>query len=249
MADGTFLDSYKLRYLDLNGNYRTTIIDKHPDTCPVCGKGIEAKFVTAHGKIYDDPFRSSLLVQSVFRCPRIDCQAIFIACYYSVASRRFQSGEYVFLKNTGVISFYEEERFDDEIINLSPRFIKVFSQSKNAEDMNLDELCGFGYRKALEFLIKDFLCTIEPNEKKNIKEMSLGNLIVNKISDEDIKKLSGLAKEIGNDEAHYEKRLKKLTVEDMKKLIKLTAHRISDLLMTSRYKKIYDKLTKKPKKH
>ena len=36
-------------------------------------------------------------------------------------------------------------------------FLTIYNQSLSAEDNNLDQIAGIGYRKALEFLIKDYL--------------------------------------------------------------------------------------------
>lgn len=40
---------------------------------------------------------------------------------------------------------------------ISPRFVTIYEQAMRAAQMGYDELVGMGYRKALEFLIKDYL--------------------------------------------------------------------------------------------
>lgn len=148
--------SFELSYQDINGQTDSVIIDKYPDTCPVCEHGIEAKQLGAWGQSYSD-YGSGHLVQAVFRCPRIDCQVVFIAYYASFpGSRSYGSNDYVFLKNSFVRHYFKPEQFDREIEELSPNFVKIYTQTKIAEEMGLDLICGPGYRKALEFLIKDF---------------------------------------------------------------------------------------------
>ncbi|OGG11088.1 hypothetical protein A2Z00_01710 [Candidatus Gottesmanbacteria bacterium RBG_13_45_10] len=158
--------------------------------------------------------------------------------YYasSPGSRSYGSDNYVFLKNSFVRPYFKPEQFDKEIEELSPDFVKICTQAKIAEEMELDLICGPGYRKALEFLIKDFLIKAKGKESKYVKDHKLGWLIANDIDSEKIKITSGLAKDLGNDETHYEKKIGVLTIEDMKKLIILTSHWITDEILTDGYK-------------
>ena len=48
-----------------------------------------------------------------------------------------------------------KQDFSERLKELSPKFIEIYQQSQIAEDAGLSELCGMGYRKALEFLVKD----------------------------------------------------------------------------------------------
>lgn len=245
MAESASLQTYNLEYLDLNNHRNAVLIDKKPDTCPVCGKGVQVQFITAHGKKPD--YDKGHYVQVVFKCPRIECQALFTAYYTSPSwyrgSRTYD--ERVYLQKTFIRPYFADEDFDDEIKSLSLKFVDIFSQASIAESMALIDICGAGYRKALEFLIKDYLCLIKSDKKESIINSSLGSLIHNEVDDEKIKKLAGLAKDIGNDETHYDKRLEKLSLEDMKKLIKLTIHWISASLLTDEYSEIYDQLISK----
>lgn len=45
--------------------------------------------------------------------------------------------------------------FSDIINEISPGFVKIYNQAHEAEIRLLDDIVGGGYRKALEFLIKD----------------------------------------------------------------------------------------------
>ena len=228
--------SLELSYQDPNGQTDSVIIDKYPDRCPVCENGIEAKFFGAWGKSYSDYGRGHL-VQAVFGCPHLDCQTVFIAYYASApGSRSFGSDDYVFLKNTFVRPYFKPEKFDKEIEQLSPNFVKIYTQAKIAEEMGLDLICGPGYRKALEFLIKDFLISAKSKGSKYVKSHQLGWLIAKDIDSEKIKITSHLAKDLGNDETHYERKIQNLTLEDMKKLITLTSHWITDEMLTDGYK-------------
>lgn len=228
--------SFKLDYLDLNGQTDSVIIDKYPDRCPVCENGIEAKFFGAYGKSYSN-YRSGHSVQAIFSCPRLDCQTVFIAYYASFyGSRSYSPDDYVFLQNAFIRPYFKPEEFEEEIKTLSQNFVEIYTQAKTAEEMGLVLICGPGYRKALEFLIKDFLIKAKSKKATYVKNHKLGWLIAKDVDSEKIRITSGLAKDFGNDETHYEKRIEKLTIEDMKKLIKLTWHWITDEILTEGYK-------------
>ena len=70
--------------------------------------------------------------------------------------------------------------------------------------MSLLEVCGVGYRKALEFLIKDFVIEgKEPEVVKRIKTIQLAPCIENYVTDLNVKNVSKRAVWLGNDETHY----------------------------------------------
>ena len=52
---------------------------------------------------------------------------------------------------------HKKRKFQKEIEELSPDFVKIYGEAEFAEQENLGEICGVGYRKGLEFVIKDYL--------------------------------------------------------------------------------------------
>lgn len=227
------LGSQELIYKDSNDHEGAVHIDKEPDVCPVCDRGIEPLWIDAYGFTREV---QGHYVQSIYKCPRLDCQAVFISFYTSAQSHNRRTGSgYVFLRNTQVVPYIEIEKFSDEIEELSEMFVKIYTQAKTAEDMGLDEVCGAGYRKALEFLVKDYVIATDPESEKEVKELSLGLVIANKIDDEKIRTTAGLAKDKGNDEIHYIKKMEKLSLKDMKKLIRLTTNWIANELLYNNY--------------
>ncbi|EOJ20315.1 DUF4145 domain-containing protein [Enterococcus faecalis] len=110
-----------------------------------------------------------------------------------------------------------------EIQEKFPEFVKIMKQSQEAEDANLDQLAGMGYRKALEFLVTDFLLEY-PQEGasedwlKNPKT-SLSSKIA-KLPKERTKNLSKAISFIGNDETHYSKRHPEQDVKSIKMFLK-----------------------------
>lgn len=123
----------------------------------------------------------------------------------------------------------------DGIGDISPNFVKIYSQATEAEKLGLDELDGIGYRKALEFLIKDYLCSKFPQESDNIKSKFLGPCIKEYVEDQNIKVCAERAVWLANDETHYERRWHDKDKNDLNLLLQLTLHWISNDLLTKKY--------------
>jgi hypothetical protein len=78
--------------------------------------------------------------------------------------------------------------------------------------------------KALEFLIKDYLCRLRPDDADEIKRVQLGPYIENYVDNEKVKSTAARAVWLGNDETHYLRKWEDKDLEDLKKLIQLTVH-------------------------
>ena len=124
---------------------------------------------------------------------------------------------------------------DKEIGEISPQFIQIYNQANRAEQEGLDQICGAGYRKALEFLIKDYAIHEEPDNKENIKSAFLGNCISKYIQDEKINSVMTRATWLGNDEVHYIRVWNDKDLQDLKKLIFLTIKWIKYNMETMKY--------------
>ena len=89
--------------------------------------------------------------------------------------------------------------FSDNINELSPTFVSLYNQASVAEtNIQIYGLAGIGYRKSLEYLIKDYLIKIKHQDKDTIIKMDLGNC-VNKLEGQ-IKTIAKASIWIGNDE-------------------------------------------------
>lgn len=84
---------------------------------------------------------------------------------------------------------FEKHSFDENITNLSPQFDKIYNQALAAELSGLDEIAGLGYRKALEFLVKDFAISEHPDDAEEIKKLMLSPCIKKYVDDARIKTL------------------------------------------------------------
>ncbi|WP_061414068.1 DUF4145 domain-containing protein [Lactococcus sp. DD01] len=76
------------------------------------------------------------------------------------------------------------------------------------------------YRKAFEFLVKDFASYKNPDKDEDIKTNSLNNVIDMFYKEMPmIKELLHITRRIGNDETHYYREFTNIDIEDLKKSI------------------------------
>lgn len=193
--------------------------------CPVCKHAIAPTYVTSTLNTE----RTATVVN--YCCA---CQSVFITNYEVQKSG----------KSTGQIDYYDgnvleslpnrfkQEVFDENIVSLSPQFVKIYNQALAAETQGLDEIAGIGYRKALEFLVKDFAIHEHPNAIDDIKTVRLAKCIENYIDDQRIATLAEKSAWIGNDETHYVRKQEHRDVSDMKKFIKAMLYFIGMVLTT-----------------
>ena len=165
-----------------DGNEAYVSVENYPDTCPFCGKGVE--FKNCHTFI--DSHRGNL--QIVFQCPRNDCRKFVMGLYqFSHAERVGYPDSY----EEDIYALHEllppkpisKRDFAPELREISPTFVEIYNQAYATEQLGLEQICGVGYRKALEFLVKDFACLENPGATEHIKNMFLGNCIRDYISD------------------------------------------------------------------
>lgn len=121
---------------------------------------------------------------------------------------------------------YSEQQFDVNIQGLSPQFVKIYNQAFEAENRQLDEIAGIGYRKALEFLVKDYCKHTHPEKGAEIERLLLGKCISDYIENRSITTLASRAVWIGNDETHYTRKHEDRDIADMKRFIQAMVHYI-----------------------
>jgi hypothetical protein len=161
-------------------------------------------------------------------CPDEKCQKAFIG-YYNIITNS-SSAHYSGRTSKGNL---EGRSFSEKITEISPSFVTIYNQAFIAEQQELYEICGVGYRKALEFLIKDYAILKNGDKKENIEKSYLGPVIDKYIDDVKIKSVSKRAVWIGNDETHYIRKWEGKDLSDLKKLIELTVHWIEMEILTS----------------
>lgn len=191
------------------------------DECPYCHKSIHPKFIDG----YTDDSKNA---QVILRCTNLDCQKIFIGFYHRDAN-------VLTLKRVS-IGTKKKIEIHETIIKISPDFEKIYLESNLAEQDNLFEICGAGYRKALEFLIKDYLIKLEPDKSTEIESSFLGKCIKTFVKNENIKIVAQRAAWLGNDEVHYVRIWEGDNLKNLKSLIELVMEWIKMEELTKKIK-------------
>jgi hypothetical protein len=110
----------------------------------------------------------------------------------------------------------------DQIVAISPRFARIYEQASYAEQDGYDEVCGVGYGKALEVLIKDYASACHPEEVEEIRKNSLAVCIKKYIDDESLRNSTDLARWLRNDETHYQRSFTEHGAPELRGLIGIT---------------------------
>jgi hypothetical protein len=186
-------------------------ISNLPDRCPHCHISIvpNALFGNKNGSVFE----------IFFSCPNGACKKTFIG-YYDWLNNHGPSN-YIGKTSMGSLS---KRTFSDTTSQVSPLFEVIYNQAFAAEQQGLLEICGVGYRKALEFLIKDYAIKNNTGKKDHIEKLLLGQVIEKYVSDDKIKNVAKRAVWLGNDETHYIRKWEGKNLSDLKRLIDLTVH-------------------------
>lgn len=208
-----------------NGNRfvnQTRSVEELPDECPIC-----------HKKIVPDLFCPAFetfgqRLEVFCRCSNSKCLRSFISLYTLDAGlSRAGTAHYRFVRSFPIEP--TGKAVAATIAELSPSFVGIWAQAQLAEDYGLDEIAGPGFRKALEFLLKDYAISqvTDDQDKSRIRAIPLQSVIKNYLSGDRLPVVSSRAAWLGNDETHYEKRWVGKNLQDLKKLIEATEYFIA----------------------
>lgn len=222
---------YDLRNYGNFGYTSTNIEVPMPTECPCCNKTMASNLIpiiavnnlllSGHMENNEDePIKNGTdcNVVSIYRCT--SCNSLFsIWSKHKAETNEHQEAEWF----CDILNMYpfnaHKTLFSNEIISLSPEFASIYKQSELAEEQGLSEICGMGYRRALEFLVDAYIRKIKPNETIDLN-LGLGNKINNYIDDLKIKTLAQKSTWLGNDATHIVNKHPDRNITDMKKFIK-----------------------------
>jgi len=181
----------------------------------------------------------SSYLQIAYRCP--SCGMIFLALFKGIekSSVGWETDYSWYSFERSEPYRPSESSFPENIKLISPSFCSIYSQAKNAEELGLRDICGIGYRKALEFLIKDYIINKKTElglDEEVIKKTSLGNCIRHHINDPNVREMAELAAWLGNDETHYYRKWENKDLADLKELIHLTMNTIDSNMIFEKHK-------------
>lgn len=188
-----------------------TSVDCCSMLCPSCGALISPVYLAMHPG-------GALFCQ----CPVHDCKSLFLI--------KIIKGVPYVLPNHDL----SKKVFSETIQSVSTSFVTIYNEAYAAEQMSLNEICGVGYRKALEFLIKDYACKDKCDEEVNaIRANKLSKCIEDYVTDLRIKAVAKRAVWLGNDETHYVRKWEGKDVHDLKCIIDLVIRWIEQEIETA----------------
>ena len=182
-----------------------------PDKCPICHHHSQVAILSTESS------GNGTTAGAMFKCGYKPCQAVFFG-YYTLANS----------VNSPVIfpSLLDVSFVSDTVKEISPNFFEIFRQAETAFNDGLTQIAGPGYRKALEFLIKDYASYLHPDHKDEIEKKYLRNVITDYIEEKRILEASKRASWLGNDETHYKRKWGNKDIHDLRELILLVIREI-----------------------
>lgn len=226
-----------IQYETLNAQHESgfpkQISVNRPDRCPYpdCRKIQELRLESA--SVSDNPTLFAL-----YRCTSQTCGKVFAVSFAQRQQFRTTEGNSVegwFPDKTLPADVYASD-LPNIAGDISPEFKMIYEESKAAEAQGLNRICGGGYRRALEFLVKDYCIKLQPEQKDKIEGKMLGAVIEDHIDEKRIKEMAKRAAWLGNDEVHYLRKWESKDLADLKTLILLTAN----FMEMERLAKVYE---------
>ena len=227
----------KIKYnIALNSTTYYVSIDE-PAECPICKHSLKPSILHKE-LIFDNNDKINLYV--TYLCTH--CYKPFICQFTQFDKEPNKQHSYV-SDNLSLIepNTFQKRSFDVCIKEISPDFVDIYNQAFEAEHRHLDQISGIGYRKALEFLIKDFLIKHEHKEIEKVNPTALGTCINTMIDNPQLKTVASRATWLGNDQTHYEQKYQDKDIADLKRLIDLSVHWITMICLTDEAESIEKK--------
>ena len=104
---------------------------------------------------------------------------------------------------------------------LSPDFVNIFNSAHIIDNKWYKEIAWPWYRKAMEFLIKDYIISTlsDDSEKDKVSKMHIMDCLEKYIDNEELKSLSEKTFWLGNDQVHYYQKWEDKDINYLKEMI------------------------------
>lgn len=231
------IQTYKLHYnknLNLENDTVIEIELEEVGECPHCHIATSPTFINGY-LISSAQNNIQTTAYVIFYCTK--CHQLYIAEYYIPypwidadvwADTDLNIVPYAIYPNSP-----KEIKFSDNINNLSPMFVNTYKQALYAESSrNTIGLSGLGYRKALEFLIKDYLIILKHKDHDKTIASELGQCVAQ--LDSDLQDIAKASIWLGNDETHYFCKNPEYNLEDLKSFIDCRSQRLKENMYESK---------------
>ncbi|WP_343329321.1 hypothetical protein [Polaribacter staleyi] len=195
---------------------------EEPNICPHCHVVNEPEFKHME---HTHSLEENRQIITLWRCTHSKCNRHFPILY-----ERFEGYKYEFIRFLDGLPKGPE--WPEPILNLKSgnnediekdlqsRFIETYLQSLTAENEGLYEIAGMGFRKSVEYLVKDWAIQSNPKDAEIINKLWLGE-VIKKYYEGDLKGILERASWLGNDQAHYNKLFEEYDIKVLKELINL----------------------------
>lgn len=200
-----------------------------PNKCPHCQRLTDMHYQ----KITYNKFTKR--IEALIRCGYGNCQGFII-------------GYYELIRNLGKLTHTEPPIFKEielpEFANeISSSFVSIFSEANEATSRGLNQIAGAGFRKACEFLVKDYAKSMivdtdeidKTKKEEQIEKKFVGKVVEEFITDTRVQKVAKRAFWLGNDETHYLRKWTDKDINDLITLIKLTLDWIEIERLSAKY--------------
>lgn len=202
-----------------NNNSQPFASAEDPNICPHCHVANEPaslfhRFDNKQGKLI-----------SVWRCNFNKCNKLFVVAHKSNGANSYVIERCLNGLPKGpiwpdpILALKDGQTIGTDAEKES-KFIKTYLQSLESEANGHDEISGMGYRKAIEYLVKDWAIQSHPTEKDKILGKWLSAVIQDYFSG-DLKEILERATWLGNDQTHYNKLFEEYNISHLKELISL----------------------------
>ncbi|RCL15129.1 DUF4145 domain-containing protein, partial [Bacillus cereus] len=202
--------------VNFENNPYTCIIDNYVNQCPKCKHAIIPKVLGKN--IFLDTKNTKYKLSFTFVCP---------SCFNSFIAQYIMNDLKYGYENSAKLDFvgpqsHSIEAFSEIIEEVSPDFVNFYNQALTAEQMGLTDIAGPGYRKSLEFLVKDFAKRNFPNDVSDIEKAPLAQCISKYLDNPNMQRVLQAATWIGNDQTHYKQKHEDRKLKDLKNFIKVS---------------------------
>ena len=192
-----------------------------PNWCPVCGGDLVPKVLSVN-QIKGSPFDGNYAVTLL--CPL--CQSPVFLNVYCYPTKKLGR----------VVECYPPDTISDlpkSIKTGFPEFYNLYLQAALAEAKGCVDICGAGFRRALESLVKNYATQLFPESADTINKEKLMQTI-NRIDGPKIQTLAKASTWLGNDQTHLQVKHPDYGIDDMKAFIKALCYFI---LMENEFKR------------
>lgn len=189
-----------------------------PETCPHCRRRITPALTYVAANCSDDGH--AYTVSAYWNCN--GCSEVFCCTYYILGGAYDNPHRGRILSTLPPVC--DKTFIDPRITAISPRFTELFNQSEEAKARNLTDLAGMGFRKSLEFLLKDSLIALGMEEESKVVGMDLRTAIASFSDNPRLIKAANLARVIGNEYTHYQAKYEGYDLDTLQHLISIALH-------------------------